>query len=464
MLTVFGGFVITAASDEHGATPRRVPPWCHGLYHGEMALPDSVPLNPKRKKPSILPCPVEGEVWAVPLPKLGYCPFVVARSRKPAAEVDFAFGYLQPTLYEELPAYLAIEPLADWEAAWIGLVPTLPFRKGRWIRCGSVPCFDLAEWPVVPSRSPALCDPDDPNFETTRWSIETTPDEATMTLVSNEPSTADEAIQFPPLSVATSASSFEKALAKFFRGLEPGFWDMHVPFHHMSAESVRLWNDYSEEARADAPPTPEWLPAGRRTDRSLRAGAWLTLPLNGGGFGAARLVAKPEKHERVFSDAVIMGIRRRWPHWPSLDDVASLTPDDAALVGQTSMICVRDGRWRVLGYHEPFDPIEWVWPRRWSWDRDADDGATIVIRDGEGNLKKLRVDPATLALDPHAGERCAAGLSYSSFECRLPEIVSGSYVEKTEGPHCEGVVTPERLAAWREINAAIQAAVDSPNN
>jgi hypothetical protein len=411
---------------------------------------------------------LEDEMWAVPVPGLGFCPLVIARAPRDGAEVDFSFAYLQPTLSEHPPTPDLIAPLEAWGSAWLGLVSTLPFRKGRWKRCGALPGFDRALWPVPPVRSSAV-DEAEPIEQWGRypwgemWSIETTNDEPTMTLISNTPATREEALRFPRIDVVTAASLFEKALATYFKGRRPGFWDMKLSLNAISPESPRVWRDYADRVRSvPSSRPPSWLPAGRKTDRQLKPGAWMGLPLIGGGFGAAMLVAKPDRHLRFFSDAVVMGMRRRWDRWPTLEDVSKLTPEDGALVTQTSMICVRDGRWRVLGYHDKFDPNEWVWPRPWYQRSENGEDGPVVVPTGDEEKIEVNIDPAILRLDPHAGQRCGGSSGYGMIELDVPRIMDGTAPKLGGSLELHyGIVTPDRLAAWRRINGALEQAIAS---
>lgn len=399
------------------------------------------------------------------MPRLGFCPLVVACAPRADADVNFAFAYLQPEVFEQPPSPAAIAPLAAWERAWLGLVSTAPFRKGRWTRCGRLPGFDRSEWPIPPARRSAV-DESQPVEEWGKnawgemWSIETTADEPTMTLLANTPATRHEALRFPRIDVVTAGSRLEQGLVHYFKRRRVPFWDMDVSVEALRPDSPRIWREYAERVRAAPPPTPpNWLPAGRRTDRRLRAGAWLGLPLTGGGFGAALLIEKPDRHLRFFSDSVVMAMRRRWPRWPTLDDVASLRAEDGALVAQTSMMAVGDGRWRVIGYSAAFNAREWVWPRPWSQEVTERGSGIISLNTADGSLL-VRIDPGILRLDPLAGERCN-GMSHPlGIELNVPRIVDGTHWSsgRKRGP-AQAIVTPKRLTAWRRINDALDEAV-----
>lgn len=407
----------------------------------------------------------EGDCWAVPVPGLGFCPLIVGRAPRANADVDFAFAYLNPALSARLPRPQDVGPVESWRSAWIGLVPTLPMRKARWTHCGVLPGFDRAEWPVPPGRASAVDEREPVEQWEQRpggelWSIETTVDEPSMTLIANTPATRAEALRFPRIGVATAASGLEKALATHLKGRQPGFWDMPLYLQRVRPGSIKLWREYSERVRASWPPdSVPWLPAGRRTDRNLKPGTWMGLPLAGGGFGAAMLVARPELHQRCFADAVVMAMRRRWDRWPTLAELVALQPEDGAIVAQTSMICARDGRWRVLGDHPGFDPEKWVWPLPWCEDSPRSGAGIVAVAVDSGKSVAVRVDPAVLRLDPLAGRRCGGSCSYGKIELDVPHILSGTHPAEDASVCPDGVVTPERLAAWRRINAEIRRAL-----
>lgn len=412
-----------------------------------------------------------GDVWAIPVPKLGYTPAVVARAPKPDAECDFALIYVPDTHSTSLPTPGSIRPLAEWSRAWIGLVGCTAMRKGRWTRVGVLPGFDPSLWPVPPSRSSNVGDKTH-DAETLnriggeRWSIETSPDEATMFVLANDASTRDEAPQFPMISVARP-SSLEKGLSKFFRGAVPCFHDYEVTVDAITPERLTLWTSYANAVRARTPdPRGPGLSAGRTVDRHLTGGDWLAFPLAGGGFGAGLIVEKPPEHLRVFADTVVMSVNRRWNHWPTLADVASLTVNDGAMVSQTSMICVRDGRWRRLGSHPGFAAVDWPWPRPWHVHHKVKTPGRICVRVGQNDFRHIFVDPKVLALDPDSGKCCDGSSSYGSFECKTLPYANGMTLAGTSLGQVVGVlgdrVTPQRAAAWQAINAAINRALARP--
>lgn len=427
----------------------------------------------------------EGECWAIPLPGLGYCALIVARVPSPTADVPLAFIYLRTSLSEHLPSPDELGTPESWPAAWLGLVSLQPFVKGRWKRCGSLRGFDRQRWPLPPARASAIEETDPPEWRDESrpemWSIEVRPDEPTMTLIANVPATRDEAKRFPIVDTITAASSLEKSLVHHFKNRRPSFWDARLMIEPIGKGALNRWHHEACRMRAaHANDSHNWLPAGRATDRALKASAWLALPLTGGGFGAAMLVAKPEKQHLIFSDAVVMGMRRRWERWPTFEEVMQLEPDDGALIGQTSMICVRDGRWRVLGYHPHFTSHEWIWPLPWTAHIPSRPPNTIAFNIARDTSIEIVLDPSLLRLGPLAGGHCRGSTGYTSIEYEIAAIVDGTHrglaelhqiehagpatndddlIPNTFAAPSEGLVTPARLAAWRKINAAIEQAV-----
>lgn len=421
--------------------------------------------KPAKPKPATLP--LEGQLWAVPVPGMGFAPLVVGRAPAAGSELDFAFAYVLPSLSTSPPSPADIPPLDDWRHAWIGLVPTLPFRKGRWTLCGRIPKFDRELWPVPPCRNSAVRE-DKPVEEWGRypwgemWSIEITGDEPTMTVISNEPATRELALRFPTSGVVNAGSRLEKSLVQYFKKRRASFWEMELDPQPILPGAPARWAEHAAKARAKWPGNPPgWLPAGRTTDRNMRAGMWMGMPLTGGGFGAAILIEKPPSHQRLFSDAVVMGMRRKWDTWPTLADVRELRPEDGALVTQTSLIVVRDGRWRVIGEHPGFDPAQWVWPLPWRQLEESAVVGVVEVQVGGGKSAEFRVDPAVLALDPDAGRRCSGSRSGYGIELEIPRLIDGTSPCLNEsGEFKSGVVTPERLIAWRAINAAVRAGIE----
>ncbi len=414
----------------------------------------------KKSRGSAESVPREGQLWAIPLPKLGFVPMVVSRVPGKDADVDFTFAYVHPSISTDPPE--SMPPLRKWASAWIGMVPTLPFRNRRWTYCADMPGFDREEWPVPPGRV-SMVNESEPVEEWPKtpwgekWSIETTPDEPTMLVIDNQAATRETALRFPHTDIVTSASSLEQGMVQYFKKREAGAWEMAFKTQTISPESIDLWNTHAAAARSRWAGIPSgWFPAGTRTDRGLKGGMWMGHPIKGGGFGASMLIEKPDRHLRLFSDAVIMGMRRRWDRWPTLENVVGLTAEDGAYVCQASMICVRDGRWRVLGEHPNFDPVEWVWPRPFWQNASQQRAGTISVSLSRNESVELSPDPTILSLDPFAGHRCRGSGGYQTIEAEIPGVMDKMtpLLKDTEHSHW-GVVTPPRLKAWRAINAEI---------
>jgi hypothetical protein len=71
----------------------------------------------------------------------------------------------------------------------------------------------------------------------------------------------------------------------------------------------------------------------------------------------------------------------------------------------------------------------------------------------------VRIDPKVKALDPHAGRRCAGMSSPMAIELDIPRAMAETLPKVKDGVYFDGVVTPQRLRAWRAINSAIRRAI-----
>lgn len=392
----------------------------------------------------------DGQVWAVPVGDLGYCPAVVARSADPSDPVGFSLVYVWPGVSPDPFAPGEVPPLPDWGDAWVGLVARRPFSTQRWTLAGSLPSFDPDDWPVPPWQEPGP-----PAYDRTDgWSVATTADAATMTVLTNDAEPASVLDQFPHWSIVTAPSRLESSLEKYLQSNLPYFGEMHVNTVSVDADVVRRWVDYANSARASVNATePDALPAGRKTDRFLAGGEWLAFPARGGGFSVARLVFRPPKRFRARADGLVMVFDRVWPRWPTLAEARELTINDAVAMGQTSMICVRDGRWRVLGREYPVDTDRWPLPLPWQF-RDGD--LTVAhVRLPEQELA-VDVDPDIVGDDP----RNWAGWTGRSSMYWSWETYAGGFA--TDFMVKGHAVTPERVAIWRHINEQVQAKLDTP--
>lgn len=404
----------------------------------------------KRSK-GVADTPRAGSCWAVPLPRLGQCVVVVARGPNPVT--GFTFVYLWSKVHAVAPPAAAIPPLATWGEAWIGLAPTRPFTTGRWIPLGDLPKFDPEAWPVPPLASierlhekdadrPLLC------------SIETYPDEATMSVLASERATPERAAGFPEWDVATQASALEKSLVHHFKNRTPSYLDMKIHINRVDGDAIVRWNAHSRRVRDRGGLPSHLLPPGAATDRALKAGDWLAFPMANGGFGAAIVVMRTPESMRVFSDVTIMSMRRRWDRWPTMQDVRGLGARDGAMLGQTSMICVRDGRWRVIGSHERFVEEEWPWPLPWHRTRTDMEEGTITLTLRRDKPLTMRIDPKVLALDEKAGELMRMGHGYGNFEAATARVIEGHpWLGAAWAPDWR--VTPARLEAWKRINEEV---------
>jgi hypothetical protein len=392
----------------------------------------------------------DGEVWAVPVGQFGFCPAVVARRAEPADPVGFSLVYLWPVSSEDVPGVGALPPLPEWGMVWVGLVARRPFSTKRWMPVGSYPGFGHDEWPMPPWREAAVTS-DAPDG----WSVATTDELPSMTAIANDPVDRETAARFPPWQIVTAPSALEKGLVNYLKQSEGGFFDMVVEPLAVDAEAVRRWRDHGAEVRSRPDASePEGLPAGRRTDQSLAGGEWLAFPATGGGFGVGLFLPRPPSHRRVFSDGLVLVFGRVWPAWPTLSEARELTIDQAVAVGQTSMICVRDGRWRVLGRDAPFDTERWPLPMWWTPSKAGD--ASIDIST-PGGVLNVPLDRAIIEADPEAGSCWSgSGTSYSSLELFPAGRYASRYMLESHG------VTATRIQTWRLVNQRIEAVLGRP--
>lgn len=387
----------------------------------------------------------DGEIWAVPVGETGFCPAVVARSADPSDPVGFSLVYVRPTLTATPADAGDVPPLADWETTWVGLVSRRPFSTHRWTLVDSVPSFKPSDWPMPPWQETPP-----PREEATEgWSVATTSERPSLTVLVNKPEPRAIAEQFPSWQIITAPSAFEKSLAKLLQSKPWNFGDMRIEPIPVDSDSLQRWHDYGTRKRASVHAVePVALPAGRKTDQSLVGGEWLAFPAAGGGFSVGLFLPRPAERFRIFSDGLVLVFNRVWDRWPPLREAQELNIDDAAAIGQTSMICVRDGRWRVLGRDTPFDAKRWPLPTPWT-PHDSDD--SVVVLDTRTGPLSIPVDARIVNADPEAGE-CWSGSSGSWWGL---ETFAGD--QATDHWKESMGVTPQRVAAWRHVNERIES-------
>lgn len=404
-----------------------------------------------------------GEMWAVPVPGIGFFPLVIARAPAPDSPMPFAFVYLSLERCESTTDAAKVPPLLKWDRAWIARVALPAFKKERWTRVGLVKHFETRHWPVVPSGSLAWTAEslaEDPALtELDLCSIETTRDEPTDTVIDNTPVSRFVAEIFPRVATLTSPSSLEAALEKWSRNRSPIFWDMRLTLTPIDPLLLRRWVAWATDARArTADQSEPAIPAGSATDKSAAPGHWLAFPLFGGGFGVA-LIVRRKGGIVIFGDAMLYGFPRAFQHWPTLEDVQHLTPDAACFVGGTSLVTVRDGRWRVLGMQPGFRQDDWVVPFDTPQTRALAEQGLIGMNSelSKDHLAKALKD--VLALDPHAGD--ITNTNHGSGNVELMLAICARHRDKLHLLRwgLRELITPARIAAWRKINAAIDEAL-----
>ena len=221
-----------------------------------------------------------------------------------------------------------------------------------------------------------------------------------MTVIANDPATREVGEVFPPCSVVTAPSALEKGLTNHLKESDGSFFDMVVQPIDVDSERVHRWREYGADVRSRGDATEPECSAGGPSNGPILGGRRVARLPRGRRRLRRRLVhARPPNHSRIFSDGLVLVFGRVWPTWPTLAEARELTVNDAVALGQTSMICVRDGRWRVLGRDIPFDTDRWPLPMWWT---KGDDGASIDVRTAEGVLN-VPVGKDIIRNDPDAG-------------------------------------------------------------
>jgi hypothetical protein len=399
---------------------------------------------------------VGGEVFSIPIGPLGCCTGVVSRPAQEETGLIHVYLRLENTATAISPDTLGLPH--TWPAAWIGLTTTKSLDSGRWPIVGILKHFDREAFPIPPTRHAwsGTCNPGAPE---NLFSVETTLDEPSMSPIANVAVTEADAAKFPPLNIIIAGSSLEKSLVRYVRKMGFTFHDVPIEGFVVNPDQVFQWNDFAKPVRRDIEPAfSKLLPAGSKTDRNAKAGDWFAFPMAGGGYGAAIMIERPDKHLRVFADSFMLSMARHWDHWPTLDDVKQLRADDGAILRQMSLIAVRDGRWRGLGAHPNFDKCEWPWPLRWGrcGGNELDsDKAVVRLTVNQGRERYALVEREILALDPLAGETMSIMSGGDTIAWSTYQVIHGMNMGMADA----GIVTPERIAAWKKMNPIIRAAM-----
>ncbi len=402
-----------------------------------------------------------GDIWTIPIQDVGHFALVVARVAPANSKVPLVLAYLhmQPLVDPQLAAQMP--PLARWTDAWIGLLPPRPFANGRWQRRGAVADFDPADWPVLPTGAGDFDRPAEPHD---LYSIETTDDTATATVADNHPTDRETAAHFPRFSFVSGASRLESALRNHARGRRPGFWDLTIQVTPIDPDRLATWTAWAAAARQRAAQRAQpSIPAGRTTDRSVRAGHWLAMPLLGGGIGVALVVAR-EPGLVLFGDALLYGFPLIFEGCPRIEDLQDLAPEQACALLATSLSAVADGRWRLVGSQPNFKPADWPYPPPWFQTRQDQADGRISLSRSKGQSVAVAIPCEILDLDRQSGELVSVMHSAGSVEVAL-----GSYARAVAGHplrdrQLQARVTPERIVAWRRQRAAVDQALAAAAN
>ncbi|MDB5388675.1 MAG: hypothetical protein JWM11_4321 [Planctomycetaceae bacterium] len=413
--------------------------------------------NVKKKSSFAL---VGGEVFSIPIGPLGYCTGVVSRPAQLETGLIHVYLRLENTLTPISPDTLGLPH--TWPTAWIGLLTIKSLASGRWPIVGRLKDFDRDGFPIPPTRH--ACNstgksgaPDD------LFSVETTLNEPSLSPIANVAVTEAEAAKFPPLNIIIAGSSLEKSLVRYFRKMGFTFHDVPVDGFVVRPDQVAQWNAHAKAARSATDPAfAKLLPPGSKTDRCANAGDWFAFPMVGGGFGAAIMIERPDKHLRVFADSFMLSMARYWDRWPTLDDVKHLQADDGAILRQMSLIDVRDGRWRGLGPHPHFNKADWPWPLSWEiCDHDHPDTnkAVVQLNIDQDDYRYALVEREILALDPRAGDTMSVMSGGDTIAWSTYQVIHDIHTVDYAGQEDVGIVTPERIAAWKKINPIMLAAM-----
>jgi hypothetical protein len=168
---------------------------------------------------------VGGEVFAIPVGKLGFCTGVV--SRPPHPETGLIHVYLRLENSEEPFNAKTLGRPHSWPSAWIGLLTSKSLASGRWPILGTIENFDRDAFPIPPTRHEdnSTGEPDGAND---LFSIETTLDEPSLAPIDNVAATQREAMRFPPLNIIIAGSNLESSLVRFIRKMGFTFHDIPI--------------------------------------------------------------------------------------------------------------------------------------------------------------------------------------------------------------------------------------------
>ncbi len=409
---------------------------------------------------------IEGSLWSVPIREVGYAAVVITRIAKEPIQPEMVYAYTFPRFFASPPTPKQIPPLVNWESACIGLLTARSFRSGRWTCQGTLSSFARADWPVPPTHHTNY-DAEDPNAYSRpdfvpEWStILTSPDEPTESIIAHELATREAAIQFPTLSSVYTASGFEKSLRNHFKSKNGAAFDADLVFNAITPQAIDRWHGYADRVRRVWPGAPStYIPIGKPARRAWREGAWVAMPIDSGGFGVGLVVATLKPHERqLWEDSILATFQRSWAHWPTFDQTLDLTERDYAYLDGACAYYAESGRWRIIGHTEGFYPARWPWPASWYRPRDPTPGV-IEVRLEFDQTRKISVDPHLLELHERGGG-CGRGVAGMGIFEHVTAFAIATKGRESELPDRlrRRCVTPERIAAWKQVKTIIAEAI-----
>lgn len=98
------------------------------------------------------------------------------------------------------------------------------------------------------------------------------------------------------------------------------------------------------------------------SDGKYNVGDFVSVPLNGGGFGVAIVARRSQDRAGRFREVYLYGLNRVSSGEPLLADLQRASTDDVITFAHTSDRCIVEGRWRVIGALNNFRSSDWPLP------------------------------------------------------------------------------------------------------
>lgn len=120
-----------------------------------------------------------------------------------------------------------------------------------------------------------------------------------------------------------------------------------------------------------------------------REGDWFAVPLSCGGY-ALGLVARMDDQGLVLA----YFFQPRCDSLPSPDQVARTKPEHGTVVAMVGAVGLIEGRWKVVGRLDPWDPTKWPVPVFGRYDDLTGRGWRVIYADPDIGIE-LRREPTT---------------------------------------------------------------------